>query len=240
MTEEPKKPDAITELENDVEGLEPSAGVLAPSDELEAALREATESMAARAKDEAGDFPAGSPDKVMLELLSDELRALTETHTEKLSEFEELSERHTRLQAEFENFRRRGLKERQETLQFGHQNVVKDLLPVVDNLERAVAHSEESDGADLQSLLQGVDLVLKELLGVLAKHGVLVIETESQVFDPEVHEAMAQVADDSMAPNMVAQVLQRGYMLRNRMLRPARVIVSKAVDVEENESEKDD
>jgi molecular chaperone GrpE len=229
MTEESNKPDEPDETNaaevSGPESDEPSAGVLPPSDELEAALLAATESVDSRAKG-----GQGSADKVMLEALSEELRSLTETHTATLTELEETKERQIRLQAEFENFRRRGLKERQEAHQYGHQNIVKDLLPVVDNLERAVAHAEESGGGDLQSLLQGVDLVLKELLGALAKYGVSLIEANGQEFDPTIHEAMAQVPDDSVPPNKVVQVLQTGYMLRNRMLRPARVVVSKTAD----------
>ena len=137
-----------------------------------------------------------------------------------------------RLQAEFENFRRRGLRERQEAFQYGHQNLVKDLLSAVDNLERAVEHSENSAGGDLQNLLQGVELVLRELLGALGMHGVRVIEAANEPFDPAVHEAMSQFTDPSVPTNTVVQVLQKGYQLRDRLLRPARVIVSRMPDDE--------
>jgi molecular chaperone GrpE len=140
----------------------------------------------------------------------------------------ELQDAHLRLQAEFENFRRRGQKEREEALKFGPQNLIKDLLPTVDNLERAIDHAKGSGDSNLEGILQGVELVLGELKGVLGKHGISVIEAENGPFDPVVHEAVGQVLDASQPPNTVVEVLEKGYQLHDRMLRPARVIVSKA------------
>jgi molecular chaperone GrpE len=157
---------------------------------------------------------------MVIEVLSEELQSLKK-------EFDDLTDRHLRLQAEFDNFRRRGLKERQEAHNYGHQNLVKDLLPSVDNLERALSHTEDSEGTDLAVLLQGIELVRRELLGVLGKHGVEKIEAAGAAFDPLVHEAMAQIENDAVEPNRVVQVLEEGYKLRDRMLRPARVLVSK-------------
>lgn len=207
---------------------EPSGGSLDTSSELEQALREAAESIDARAAARSAAGGAGSADKMLLEALSTELRSLKERFEEVSREKEELQDRFLRLQAEFENFRRRGLKERQEAHNFGHQNLVKDLLPTVDNLERAIAAvSEGSGGEDLQALLQGIELVQRELLGVLGKHGVTKIEADQKPFDPAVHEAMSQVVDDSVPAGTVVAVLEEGYQLRDRMLRPARVIVSR-------------
>lgn len=213
---------------------EPSAGSLAASEELEAALREATESVEAREAERHGGNPGrgvSSADKVLLEAMSAELQA-GKLHFEELTkERDELKDRFLRLQAEFENFRRRILKERQEAHNYGYQNVVKDLLPTVDNLDRAIAHSVEasegSGGEDLQALLQGIELVRREFLGVLGKHGVTRIEALDQPFDPAVHEAMTQVVDDSVPQGTVMEVLEEGYQLRDRMLRPSRVVVSK-------------
>ncbi len=226
MSEDNQKPEdgeGWEALAEDAEG-----GSLSPSSELEAALAEASDAVAARADAEAGARGGGSADKLMLEALSAELQALKQQFEEKVGEHQATEDRLVRLQAEFENFRRRGLKERQEAHQYGHQNLVKDLLSTVDNLERAISHAEGSDGGDLQGLLQGVELVHRELLSVMGKHGVTVIDTESGGFDPAVHEAMAQVPDPSVPPNSIVDVLQRGYLLRDRMLRPARVVVSRA------------
>ena len=139
-----------------------------------------------------------------------------------------LEDAYLRLQAEFENFRRRGLKEREESFKFGSQNLVKDLLPTVDNLERAIDHAKGSNDSNLEGILQGVELVLGELKGVLGRHGVSATEAQDQLFDPQVHEAVGQVPDASKPPNTVIEVLEKGYQLHDRMLRPARVIVSKA------------
>ena len=149
-----------------------------------------------------------------------ELAALREENAQ-------LKERTLRLQADFDNQRKRALREKQETLSYGHENVVKDLLAVVDNLERAIEHASASSGADFESMLQGVELVRRELLAVLAKHGVGTIEAEGEAFDPNVHEALAQVEDPKVPAGRVARVLQKGYRLRDRLLRPARVMVSK-------------
>ncbi len=206
---------------------------LPPSDELEAALREATESVEVRQAEragEAGDEGSGSADKMTIELLSAELqntKAEYEANIEKLAEGED---KFLRLQAEFENFRRRSLKEKQDSFKYGHQNLIKDLLSSVDNLDRAIAHVGDSGGGDLESLVEGVELVRRELMGAFAKHGVEVIEAENAVFDPAVHEAMAHVESADVPPNTVLQVLQTGFLLRDRMIRPARVVVAKAVE----------
>jgi len=203
---------------------------LTGTEELEAALRAAIESKDARDAAAGGEAAGGdapmSMDKATIEVLSHELQELKAAFEEREAELEAAKDRHLRLQAEFENFRRRSLKEKQETALYGPQNLVKDLLTTVDNLERAIEHSEQSGDADLKSLLQGVELVQRELLGSLANHGVAVVEADGQPFDPAVHEAMGQVPTDDVPPNTVVEVLQKGYLLRDRLLRPARVIVS--------------
>ena len=194
---------------------EPSGGSLSPSPELEEALREATEAVEARqAERDAGE--AGEGESAEIEALRGELAAL--------------QERMIRLQADFDNFRRRALKEREEAHQYGHENLVKDLLASVDNLDRAIEHARKSDGGDFESMLQGVELVQRELLGALTNHGVSEIEVGNVAFDPNVHEAMAQQEDDSVPANTVIEVFQKGYRLRDRLLRPARVVVSRPAE----------
>ncbi len=193
---------------------EASAGSLAPSEELEDALREAAEAVEAREAARKGGAAGGRGGG------GAELEALR-------AEVEQLRDRYVRLQADFDNHRRRQLKERQEALQYGHENLVKDLLGTVDNLDRAIEHASRSDGGDFDSMLQGVELVRRELHGALAKHGMSEIEAEGMPFDPNVHEAMAQREDDTVPANTVVEVFQKGYRLRDRLLRPARVVVSK-------------
>lgn len=179
---------------------EAEAGSLAPNPELEEAMREAMEAVEAR--EEERRQPAGE------------------------GEAAELHDRLLRLRADFDNFRKRTLKEKEEAFRYGHQNIVKDLLPTVDNLERAIEHARGSQTGDLEGLLQGVELVLRELLGVLEQYGLAAIEAEGQTFDPAVHEAMTQQLHESAPVNTVMQVFQKGYRLRDRLLRPARVVVS--------------
>ncbi len=138
-------------------------------------------------------------------------------------------DRMLRLQADYDNFRKRAVKQRQEYQEFGHENFVKDLLSSVDNLERALEHAKSNEGAEiLTGLLEGVELVYREMLSVLQKHHVVVVDAVGQPFNPALHEAMGQAPDASVPANTVIEVFQTGYELSNRLLRPARVIVSVA------------
>jgi molecular chaperone GrpE len=209
------------------------------SAELEEALREASEAIDTGRGAGSGGAKK-TADQATLEALSDELGNLKAEYEARMAELEELRDRSLRQQAEFENFRRRSLKEREEAHHFGHQNLVKDLLPTVDNLERALEHAEGSEGANLEGLLQGVNLVLREFEAALRKHSVQLVEAEGQTFDPAVHEAVGQVPDASLPPNTVAHVLQKGYKLHDRMLRPARVMVTRAPDGDDRQGTGDD
>jgi molecular chaperone GrpE len=218
----PKLPPAepLAEGWESLAGEEASGGVLAPSPELEEALREAAEAVSdrsARAQAPGShnpDSPEGTAATARIEDLSAELV--------------ETKDRLIRLQADFENFRRRAQREREEAVRYGTQNLFKDLLTTVDNLDRAIDHARKGSGAaDLDNLLQGVELVQKGLLGLMARHGVVEVEALGKPFDPAHHEAMAQTPDASVAPNTVLEVLQKGYKLRDRLLRPARVIVAR-------------
>jgi molecular chaperone GrpE len=197
---------------------EDSAGSLPPNPELEEALREAAESVERE--------PQGEAEEAEQE--PEEGASEVEEALDPALELEKTQDRLLRLQADFENFRRRALAERRDIYQYGHQNLVKDLLLTVDNLERAIGHARESGGGDLESFLQGVELVQRELVGVLESHSVREIEALGTAFDPALHEAMAQAVDESVAPNTVIDVLEKGYLLRDRLLRPARVVVAKA------------
>jgi len=227
VTKPPRSPGSGRESEG-WESLseEASEGVLTPNEELERALREATEAVEAQ---EATRAQPRSSAPGIAEHSGAPAEAEGAAEVEALrAELQERQDRFIRLQADFENFRRRTLKEREEAYQFGHQNLVKDLLPAVDNLERAIEHARRSGREDLDGLLQGIDLVQRDLAGVLAKHGVSEIEALGQAFDPSLHEAVAQVADATVPVNTVVQVFQKGYRLRDRLLRPAQVVVSRA------------
>lgn len=239
-------PDDLADDRPEEESSEEQGPTIEASAELEEALREATEAVEAREappdEAEAADSPAAaaSPDKLTIELLSVELQDLKGVYEAKLKEFDELSEQSLRLQAEFENFRRRSLKEKQESFKFGHQNLVKDLLSAVDNLERALEHGAQNAGPEVRGILDGVELVHREFLGALAKHGVKEVEAEGKLFDPADHEAMGQVPNTEVPPNTVLQVLQKGYVIHDRMLRPARVIISREAAQDEADSGDDE
>lgn len=202
---------------------EPGAGSLAPSPELEEALREAAEAVEARADARKADVPNAPLVAVPQEVHEKVLAQLEELQ----QQLDAAADQQLRLQADYENHRKRTLKERQDAHAYGHEGLVRDLLGTVDNLDRALEAANQSETANLQSMLQGVELVRRELLGVLSTHAVTLIEAEGQLFDPNLHEAMAQKADDSVPPGTVVEVLQAGYQLRDRLLRPSRVVVSR-------------
>ncbi len=141
-------------------------------------------------------------------------------------ELEELNEKYLRLAAEFENFKRRALKERQDLHNYAHENLIKQLLPVVDNLERAVGHARQEEGGDAKSLLEGIELTYRSLLQALEKLGVQGIEPVGERFDPKIHEAIRQMPSTEHEPGVVAEVFQKGYLLKDRLIRAALVAVS--------------
>lgn len=145
-------------------------------------------------------------------------------------------DRFLRQVAELDNVKKRSAREREEISRFANEALIKDLLPVVDNLERAVAHA--SGGGNGKPLVEGVEMVLKGLLDVLAKHGVTQISAVGQPFDPSKHEAMAQVESESHEPNSVVEELHKGYTLRDRLLRPALVSVAKSSKTREKKNGK--
>lgn len=210
-----------------------------PSAEMAEALREATAAFDAREAATGGSLSganAATADKLTIELLSQELQELKRFHEEKVKEFADQKDHFLRLQAEFENFRRRSLKEKQESLRFGHQNLVKDLLSAVDNLERAMEHGAQNAGAEVRGVLDGIALVHREIMSTFDKHGVSQIDAEGHVFDPAVHEAIGQVPNADVPANTVVQVLQKGYVIHDRMVRPSRVLVSRVPTPEERGS----
>lgn len=203
---------------------------LAATSELEEALREATEAVEARHASREGEAQGGDSPEIEVELEEGSESAEGSKDSVLSAELEETKQKYVRLAADFDNFRKRTLKEREEAHKYGHQNLVKDLLVSVDNLERAIAHAQKGEEGGVEGLLAGVELVSRELAATLEKHGVTPIDAAGDPFDPALHEAMAQVPDASVAPNTVVEVFQRGYQLRARLLRPARVVVSKTPD----------
>ncbi|MFC6632939.1 nucleotide exchange factor GrpE [Microbulbifer taiwanensis] len=132
-----------------------------------------------------------------------------------------------RAQAEAQNARRRAQQDVEKAHKFAVEKLLQDLLPVVDNLERALATSNPDDEAQ-KAIVEGVELTHKSFVDSLAKHSVEVVDPAGEPFDPELHQAMTQVPSGDVEPNTVLEVFQKGYRLNGRLVRPAMVVVSKA------------
>jgi molecular chaperone GrpE len=128
--------------------------------------------------------------------------------------------------ADMDNLRKRSQREKEDLAKFGNETLLREMLPVIDNLERAVAHAVEDKTTD--GLLEGVRLTLDQFSKVLEKFQVVPIEALGQVFDPAHHQAMGQLETEDYPANTVVQELQKGYLLNERLLRPAMVMIAKA------------
>ena len=136
-------------------------------------------------------------------------------------------DKYLRLAADFENYKRRARRERQELFNYANENLIKELLETVDNLERALEHAQQStEASDGKTLLEGVELTYRSLMQALDKCGVQQVAPEGEEFDPNVHEAIRQAPSDEQPAGSVVEVLQKGYLLKDRLLRPALVVVS--------------
>lgn len=128
-----------------------------------------------------------------------------------------------RLQADFENYKRRVKQEKEDIYKFGSENLMLQLLPVMDNFERAMS----SNGDDAKNILAGVEMIYRQLKDVLAKEGLTCIEAVGCEFDPNFHEAVMQVESDEHPANSCMEELQKGYILKEKVIRPAMVKVAK-------------
>lgn len=148
---------------------------------------------------------------------------------EKIEKVQEASDKnldlYIRSQAEIDNLKKRYQKEQQGLIKFANESLIKRLLPVVDNLEKAITHSQDEDS--IEAIREGVDLTLKGLMDILQKAGVETIEAVGEQFDPNFHEAVSEMADDGIKPGAVIKDLQKGYTLHQRLIRPSMVIVNK-------------
>jgi len=132
---------------------------------------------------------------------------------------------YVRSQAEIDNLKKRYQKEQQGLVRFANESLIKQLLPVVDNLEKAIAHSYNE--TSVEALREGVELTLKGLMDVLQKAGVETIEAVGEPFDPNFHEAVSELVDEGVEAGTVIKDLQKGYTLNQRLIRPSMVVVSR-------------
>jgi len=186
---------------------------------------------AGRAQDEQPRAADVSSGPVMAELVATraELRRV-ETELKKLNEErQEWADKLARRQADFDNFRKRTERERSETYNRSLGEVVRRLLPVIDNLQRALEAErtlENVESKEFRHFLHGVELINRQLGGVLESLGVEVVPTVGELFDPHVHEAVATEETDEVEPDTIVQEMQRGYRLGDKLLRPAMVKVA--------------
>ena len=144
----------------------------------------------------------------------------------KTEEAKRLQDRLLRLQAEFENFKKRAAREKAEFVKFANESLLLDLLPVLDNLERALAAARAE--ATFATLADGVEMIARLFHSTLEKYGVKPMEAAGQPFDPNLHQAVAQVKSSDGSENHVVDEIQKGYFLEGRVLRAAMVRVSRA------------
>ncbi|WP_409348082.1 nucleotide exchange factor GrpE [Paenibacillus gyeongsangnamensis] len=154
-----------------------------------------------------------------------EAQQAVEAELEKFKQLaEENATRTLRAQADFDNFRRRTLKEKEEFAKYASQKLIEQLLPVVDNFERALATSKETK--DYDALAKGVEMIFRQLDGVLSNEGLQRMEAVGTPFNPEFHQAIMQVESEEHEEGIVVEEVQKGYMLKEKVLRPAMVKVS--------------
>jgi molecular chaperone GrpE len=133
-----------------------------------------------------------------------------------------------RASAELENYKKRAVKELADAINYGNEKIIKDILPIMDSLERALDHAA-ANSEDFDTYLEGLKLIYEKLLKTLEKHGVEKIDAVGMDFDPNFHEAMLQVESEDYEDNKIVEEFEGGYLLNGRLLRPAKAAVSKHV-----------
>src|SRR4030065_1741453 len=156
----------------------------------------------------------------------EEVEELKKKLEEKEKEAKENYERLLRTAADLENYKKRAAREKEDWTKFANEDLLKVILPFIDNLERAVNHAQKA--VDTGVLIEGVRLTLQQLLQALTKFGLSSFASVGKPFDPAMHEAMLVVETDKHEPNQVVEEFQKGYLLNERLLRPATVSVSKS------------
>jgi len=163
-------------------------------------------------------------EKLMLKMENESLK----------KEVQESKDQILRLAAELDNFRKRLSKETEDKLKYANQQIILDFLTIIDNLEMALAHIKESE--EIKALKQGVELTLKQFKDTLAKYGAKEIQTNiGDEFNPNLHDAMMLDSDQNHKNNAITLVMQKGYTLHDRVIRPTKVRVNKVENIEEKE-----
>ncbi len=160
-----------------------------------------------------------------------EIAQLRQQLESKEQEIKVQQDKYLRIYAEFENYKKRAVRDQEEFSKYANERLLKELLPVVDNLERAIFHTK--DTKEPGKILEGLELILKQCLEVIGKLGVTGFESHLQPFDPSKHQAIGQMESEEHEEGTVIEEIQRGYRISDRILRPALVIVSKKKNKED-------
>ena len=164
------------------------------------------------------------PAAVVEEAADTETENLKESLDAKEKEAKENYDRYLRTVAELDNYKKRAARDKADILKYGKEDLVKDILPFLDSLDRALTHA---DGNDAQAFKSGITLIQDQLLGCLKKHGVERIESAGLDFDPNFHEALMQMDSADHQNNQIVSEMEKGYLLNGRLIRPSRVCVCK-------------
>ncbi len=154
----------------------------------------------------------------------------------KNKEAKENHDKYLRAYAEFENYKKRAVKDQNEFLKFANEKLIKELLPAIDNLERAVEHAKgnsQKEEEAIKGLIAGVELILKQFKDILVNFDVTELKSIGEPFDPAKHEAVSHIETDEYADNIIINEFQKGYLLNSRLLRPALVSVAKKKEKKE-------
>ncbi len=189
--------------------------------ELESAMQEALSSLERDARKGASD--EGEMAQKERENYQSRIKDLHIKMAEQEKELEETRDAAMRAQADLENYKKRAQREKAEQFNYGNEEMATAFLDVLDNLERALQHSEE---ADPQSIIEGLQLTQKQMEQTFERFGVTPIKALGEKFDPNYHEAVAQLPRDDVEPGTVVEEHKRGYMLKDRLLRPGMVVVA--------------
>ena len=164
-------------------------------------------------------------------LKAEDLRASLEA---KEKEAAENYDRYLRAMAEMDNFRKRAARDKEDAIKYGNEKLIKDILPILDSLDRALHQASEMTARNnFEAFQQGLELIHSQILGCLERHGVVKVAAKGEEFDPDRHQALMQVETPEMESNRVVDEYESGYTLHGRLLRPSKVSVSKNVPKED-------
>jgi molecular chaperone GrpE len=161
------------------------------------------------------------------------IETLTQQLQEKEKEAAENYDRYVRAVAELENYKKRAVRDRTDSLKYGQENLIRDILPLVDSLDRAMEHACNSN--DFEAFKAGLQLIQNQLSGCLGKQGVEPIEAIGRDFDPNFHQAVLQVESPDHGHNQVVDEFEKGYLLNGRLLRPSKVSVCRLREKQETQ-----